>query len=268
MPVYHRDDAALFARAVESVYANSLPPDEFVLVIDGPVPEAIGDVVGAAQRVHGIRVAQLERNVGLARALNEGLKLVRTEWIARADADDLNVPDRFEKQAAATVTRPLDLLGGAIEEVDREGALLAIRDVPLAPDDIRRRLALRNPFNHMTVAYRTQLARRVGGYPEIDLKEDYGLWAAMLAAGARCANLADVLVRATTGRDMYRRRGGLRHARSEWHMQLHMCRLGQKRLPAALAHGTMRAAVAMLPVSARARLYERLLRTRPPAHGS
>jgi hypothetical protein len=48
-------------------------------------------------------------------------------------------------------------------------------------------------------------------------------------------------------------------------MQLHMCRLGHKRLPAALVHGTIRAAVAMLPVTVRAKLYERLLRTRPAA---
>jgi glycosyltransferase involved in cell wall biosynthesis len=262
MAVYRRDDPRLFERAVESVLANTLQPDDFVLVVDGPVPDTIEHVLRRLEHRGVLRTHRLPGNVGLARALNAGLEHVGTEWVARADADDINLPDRFERQALAIAASGgrLDLVGGAIIEVDRTGEPLAVREVPASEEDIARRMRTRNPFNHMTVAYRTAMVKRVGGYPVIDLKEDYALWAAMLASGARCANLADVLVHATTGREMYRRRGGLRHARSEVGLQVHLHRHGHKGLLSAVGCGTARAAVSCLPAGARGWMYERLLR--------
>jgi hypothetical protein len=114
----------------------------------------------------------------------------------------------------------------------------------------------------MTVVFRAAAVREAGGYPHIHLKEDYGLWAALIARGARCRNLADVLVRATTDRAMYRRRGGLRYARSEWHLQLHLLRHRRTGLASALVYGALRASVACLPAGLRRSIYENLLRTR------
>lgn len=262
MAVYGRDDPRLFARAVDSVFANTLRPDDFVLVADGPVSDALEHVISRSECRHGVRAIRLHANVGLARALNRGLDLVTTEWIARADADDLNLPERFEKQANALLESggKLDLIGGAILEVDRSGAPIAVRDVPCSGEAIARRLRTRNPFNHMTVAYRTSLVRSVGGYPNIHLKEDYALWAALIAAGARCANLPDTLVRATAGREMYRRRGGLRYARSEIALQAHLRRLRRKGLASAVGCGAARGAVSCLPPAMRGWAYEKLLR--------
>jgi len=266
MSVYRGSDAELFERAVESVYLNSVLPDDFVLVVDGPISPALERVIHRCTNARAIRTVRLPENVGLANALSHGLRLVRTTWVVRADADDLNMPHRFERQAEAVKRTPsqVDLIGGAIVEVDKTGAALAVRDVPLAHEAIVGRLQTRNPFNHMTVAFRTASVLEAGGYPNIVLKEDYGLWATMIARGARCANLGDVLVTATTGRDMYRRRGGFRHARSEWDLQVHLYRLGHKSFAAAVAHGLLRAAVAFLPARLRGWLYERHLRQQPP----
>lgn len=264
MAVYGRDDPALFQRAVDSVVANSVRPDDFVLVLDGPVPDPLGDRIADFQRRRVLRAIALERNQGLARALNRGLAEVRTEWVLRADADDLNLPDRFEAQARAIQDAggELDLVGGAITEVDRDGTPIAVRDVPTSETAIIRRVRWRNPFNHMTVAFRTSLARQAGGYPEIFLKEDYAFWATLLALGARCRNLDRVLVHATTGREMYQRRGGLRHAASEWSLQLHLHALGHKTLPSAVATGLFRAGGSCLPSRMRGWLYQRALRSR------
>jgi glycosyltransferase involved in cell wall biosynthesis len=266
MAVYGRDDPELFRRAVESVYQNTIRPDDFVLVVDGPVPAPIDHLIEHFSARHGMRTLRLLSNVGLAKALNQGLALVRTDWVTRADADDVNLPDRFAKQAHAIrrIANQVDLLGGAIVEVDRQDVPLATRHVPLEHRDIVRRLATRNPFNHMAVAYRTKTAVAAGGYPDIHLKEDYGLWASMIAGGAQCLNLEDILVKATTGRDMYRRRGGVRYARSELDLQLHLHRLGHKGLPSALAYGCVRASVSLLPPGLRAWIYENLLRKAPP----
>jgi glycosyltransferase involved in cell wall biosynthesis len=265
MAVYGRDDPSLFEMAIDSVFRNTLVPNAFVLVVDGPTPPGLGRTIRRAAERHGVCTLHLEENVGLAAALNHGLALVQTEWVARADADDFNMPYRFELQAQTLrrATHSLDLIGGAIVEVDRRGVPLACRDAPLNHDGIVQRLQTRNPFNHMTVAFRTAAVLKAGGYPPIYLKEDWGLWAAMIAQGARCANVSDVLVRATAGREMYRRRGGIRVARSEWALQQQLLRHGYKTRPLALLHGGARAAVALLPATARAWIYRLFLRRRP-----
>lgn len=93
-------------------------------------------------------------------------------------------------------------------EVDRTGRPIAIRKVPSTEKEIRKFICHRNPFNHMTVAFRRSIVSDLGGYPDIFLKEDYALWACMLSRGVKMTNLEYILVNATAGSEMYRRRGG------------------------------------------------------------
>ncbi len=263
MAVYGGDDAALFERAVRSVFDNTLRPDAFVLVVDGPIPVLLAATVLRLEAEFKLDVEHLEKNVGLACGLNAGLRRIQTEWVVRADADDFNIPERFEKQAyVASSQNPPDLFGSAILEVERDGQALALRHPPLKHEDIVRYAQRRNPFNHMTVAYRREIACRCGGYPLIHQKEDYGLWALMLKEGARTANLAEILVHATAGRDMYRRRGGLRYALAEINLQQHLVHCNLKGKFLAILHGVLRGSVFLLPANLRGVVYERFLRNR------
>jgi len=63
---------------------------------------------------------------------------------------------------------------------------------------------------------RTQPLLACGGYPDLPLKEDYGLWLRLIGAGVRFANTGEVLVRARLGETFYRRRAGLWNLASEW----------------------------------------------------
>lgn len=264
MAVYGRDDAELFERALDSVWHNTLTPDQFVLVVDGPVPPALDALITAQAQRPQVQVLRLAQNQGLAKALNAGLACVRQDWTVRADADDRNGPERFARLAAEVRRDPqLDMLGSAIQEVDREQRPLALRRTPLTHDEIIRWLPYRNPFNHMAVAYRTAAVRDAGGYPAVHLKEDYALWCLLATRGAHFGNLDEVLVQATAGLEMYRRRGGWRYIRSEAQMQRLMVSLGLKGCALALAHGLARSAVFALPAAARGKVYRRLLRSSP-----
>lgn len=264
MAVYRADAPDLFQKAVESVYANSLHPDQFVLAVDGPVPDPLRETIDRLAAKHGIEVLWLPENRGLAHALNEGLKQVTTTWVARADADDLNLPHRFEAQARALQQAPeTDLFGSAILEVEPDGTPVAVRRLPTDHDRIRRYILSRSPFNHMTVVYRLQSVRQAGGYPAIHLKEDYGLWCRMAAQGARMANLPEILVHATAGRAMYRRRGGWKYAKAEVDMQTFLVDLKLKSRARALADGLLRSTIYLLPSTWRGWIYEKILRSSP-----
>lgn len=267
MAVYHKDDPDQFDRALASVFANSLAPDAVLIVADGPLTEALDAVLARHQAQEPtLKLHRLARNKGLAMALNEGLERIETEWVARADSDDLNRPDRFAKQATALAAADgtLDLLGCAVQEIDPDGTPLAVRRTVSGHDTIRRFAARRNPFNHMTVWYRAALARQVGGYPNIHLKEDYALWASMMRAGARCENLPEVLVDAVTGEEMYRRRGGLKYAVAEIRLQRHLRSVGLKSAVQATFDGLARAAVFLMPAALRAFIYKHALRESAP----
>jgi len=223
MAVYKGDDVDLFERALQSVFDNTLQPDEFILVVDGPIPKALNLIIQLYQEKFNTQVIYLPVNKGLSHALNAGLAKVRTDWVVRADADDINLPDRFMLLAnVASGTEAPDLIGGAINEIDRNGNILTTRRTPLSHFEIVQFAKYRNPFNHMSVAYSRKLALQCGGYPHIYLREDYALWANMLSKGAKTLNLPDVLIHATAGHDLNLRRGGWRYAWAELELQRHL----------------------------------------------
>jgi glycosyltransferase involved in cell wall biosynthesis len=263
MSVYMNDDVNLFKNAVESVFENTLLPDKFVLVVDGPVPDKLENSIKIFEKRYSMHVLRLHKNVGLAFALNEGLKIVETSWVARADADDLNMPFRFLLQATAIHKsgNSLDIVGGAIQEVESTGKNLRVRRTVEKHEEIIAFAAYRNPFNHMTVVFRTDFVKKIGGYPNIYLKEDYALWATMLSSGAKALNLNDVLVIANAGEGLYRRRGGLRYSFSEIKLQKHLVRLGLKNITSAIVHCFVRVGVFLMPAQIRGWIYEKILRS-------
>lgn len=262
MALYDGDKPELFARAIHSVFSNTLLPDNFIVVVDGPINERLKSAVYKIQSQYPlIQFVFLPNNQGLAYALNIGLGLIKTAWVARADADDINLPDRFAIQANAIASNPqTQLLGGAILEVDQNSCPLAIREMPCSEGLIREFAKRRNPFNHMSVVYRADSVRACGGYPNVFLKEDYGLWCLLLARNAHVMNINDILVHASAGIEMFKRRGGLRYAKSEWAMQKLLVQCGLKGYLGAFFDGCIRVTFFLIPSSVRGFFYLRFLR--------
>lgn len=233
LPVYAGDRAEHFARAVRSVARDQTRrPDRVVIVCDGPVGAPLERILrDCAERrrsdlLAGVpaRLVRLPRNRGLARALDVGLSHCDTDIVARADADDISLPQRFARQVPP-VEDGLDLVGCAIQEFeDDESRPGLVRRMPTGAAEIRRIARFRDPFNHPSVVYRAAAVRRAGGYQELARMEDYWLFARMLAAGARVANLAEPLVLYRVGAGAYDRRGGAAMLRSEVVLQWRMVR--------------------------------------------
>lgn len=267
MAVYHNDDIELFNLAVQSVFANTLLPYCCLIVVDGPVPEALDSAISSLEKAYGpqIQFLRLSKNIGLAKALNVGIAEIQAEWIVRADADDINLPNRFLELAKAIQENPkVDLLGSNILEVDKQGSSVGIREVPTSEVDIRQFAKSRNPFNHMTVAYRRSAVLECGGYPDVYLREDYALWCQFLARQKKVLNISKVLVHATAGKEMYARRGGWRYAKAEWEMQKLLVDSGLKGIGHGLLDGLLRSTIFVMPAWLRGYVYTRLLRKAAP----
>jgi len=91
------------------------------------------------------------------------------------DADDVSLPNRFEKQIVFLKTNPgIDVVGSWVGEfVENPEVFIAVRATPEQSQDIRRFARFRNPVNHPTVVFRKEIVLRAGGYRSFDRFEDY-----------------------------------------------------------------------------------------------
>lgn len=97
MSVYYKEDP-VFYDAVNSVFENTIPPDDVVIVVDGPIPEGITDVILALREKYELNIVYLSENVGLGRALNIGINYCKYNIIMRMDTDDYCINTRFQEQ--------------------------------------------------------------------------------------------------------------------------------------------------------------------------
>ncbi len=261
LAVYKNDDPSLFKKAISTIFSNTLLPHELIVVGDGELTSDQLEIISDFSEKFPVMFLQLPSNVGLAKALNEGLKKIKTKYTIRADADDFNYPNRFEI-LVDQLSRGYDVVGSAMREVDKNGREVAFRYCPLNQLEIRSFARKRNPFNHMTVGYRTDVILSVGGYPPLYLKEDYALWAKLLAIECKVCNLNMVLVDATAGLEMFKRRGGVRYAWAEINLQRHLVKCRLKSPVNALVDGVLRSSIFLAPNSLRQFFYLNFLRAR------
>src|SRR4051812_4354857 len=106
LPVYDGDDAPHLEAALASIAANSVRPSLILVCEDGVLRADLAAVIDRHASSLPIRRVRNPRPRGLHHNLNNALPLVETEWFARADADDLNSPDRFETQLQALSNAP------------------------------------------------------------------------------------------------------------------------------------------------------------------
>ncbi len=262
MSVYKKDDAFCLKEALESVFAQTCPPAEVVLVSDGPLTPQLDTVLDSYK--DKCKIIRLPQNMGLGTALQTGLKECSHPLTARMDSDDICQPDRFELQLAAfEKDKNLSICGGAIEEIDfKTKETIALRRLPQTDAEIKRFLKLRCPFNHMTVMFKKADILSCGGYEAKFLMEDYSLWVHCAAKGLKMYNLPQVLVRARMDAKSYQRRGSYKYFKSNKALQDEMLALGVISLPTYLFNLFIRFAVqVILPNSLRSLFYKKALRS-------
>ncbi len=260
LPVYRRDSPEYLRRAFRSsVQDQTLPPSEVVLVRDGPVPDELADVLRELVATSPVpaRLVELDENRGLAYALEAGLEACAHDVIARMDADDVSLSERFQRQLAK-IDEGFDIVGAGMYEFVDEGGEIVGQRVPIAGgEELIRYARFHDPFSHPTVVYRRSAVRSAGGYQDLGLMEDYWLFARMIQAGARGANLPEPLLMYRVGAGAYKRRGGLAQLRSELALQRSFLAVGFTKPWQAARNVVVRGAYRLFPEALRRSIYRR-----------
>jgi Glycosyl transferase family 2 len=203
VPAY--DAACVIGASLASVAAQTLRPDEVIVVDDGS-----GDGTAAvAERwceVLPLRVVRLDENVGRGRgaggARAAGIEQSRGDLIALLDADDVWLPDHLATMRDVHARR--DGLVTANYYLWVPGSALAARPaselVPVPPDDRQRLRLLDENFVFVATLFSRSLYERAGGFRNIRC-EDWDLWIRMVRCGARVSMPSHVtaLYRQTAG---------------------------------------------------------------------
>lgn len=214
MSVYYKENAEYLRASMNSIWKQTIKTDDFVLVCDGPLTEALDLVIEAMETRYPevLHVIRLAKNTGLGNALNIGIKYCKHELIARMDSDDISIPERCEMQLKRFSENPeISICSGTVVEfTDTIDNVTGKRELPELDPDIKIFSRKRNPFNHPAVMFKKSIVECVGGYKEtFHLFEDYYLWIRMLQAGAVGNNIKETILYMRTPLELYERRGGV-----------------------------------------------------------
>lgn len=184
------------AEAAESILAQTFRDFELLIIDDGSTDDSLSILKSLADKDSRIRLVS-RPNTGLARALNEAIDLAKGEFLARMDADDIAMPDRFEKQIAYLRSHPNCVaVGSRAMNIDPYGMTLLPRDVKLTHEEIDAELmqGKGGAMIHPSVMMRRDAVIAAGKYRhEYNTLEDLDLFL-RLAERGELANLADTLL--------------------------------------------------------------------------
>jgi glycosyltransferase involved in cell wall biosynthesis len=259
MAIYSGDRADFFEEAFTStVVDQQVRPSEVVLVQDGPISaELVASVAHTiASSPIPVNLVVVEKNAGLAAALTTGLEHCAFDVVARMDADDISMPDRFAKQLPL-IDKGYDLVGTGMYEFEAEG-ILGTR-IPPTGAAIAGYAAFHDPFNHPTVVYRRSAVLAAGAYQDLPLMEDYWLFVRMINTGARVENIPEPLLKYRVDSGAYNRRGGSALFRSELTLQRAMRSAGYTTRAQYLRNLAVRGGYRFVPVPIRRVAYRLLI---------
>lgn len=209
MSIYYKENPIFLSEALESVFSQTIKPDEVVLVEDGKLTDELDSVINDfSKKYSSLRIIKFDNNRGLGEALNDGLKECKNELVFRMDTDDICRNDRFEIQLKYMEENPsVDVVGSNIFEFKNNiNENMRKKNMP-SESEINTYIKKRNPINHMTVCFKKSAVIECGGYKPMLYLEDYFLWVRMIEKGKKLSNIPDELVFARIGNGFEKRRG-------------------------------------------------------------
>lgn len=184
LPVYN--GARYLDEAIESVLLQDYRDLELLIIDDASTDGTQEILTRWAASDPRIRLLRNEQNSGISRSLNVGLAAARGSYIARQDADDVSLQGRFRRQVVVLDARPeVVLVSTNYVFMDAQGRIQGQTSVANPPGVVRWRMLFSNAIGgHSQVMFRSDVARRIGGYDVgAPWSEDYDLWTRLLEHG-------------------------------------------------------------------------------------
>ena len=267
MSVYFKDNPDWLKYSLDCMLNQTIFPDEFVIVEDGPLTNELENVIQEYYKKYKkykklFNIIKLEKNMGLGPALKIGVENCKNEWIARMDSDDYSPEDRIAKQFGVIENHPeIGIVGSNADEFSEEITNVLARVIlPETNEEIIKFSKKRCPYRHSGIMYKKSEILRAGNYQECYLCEDYDLYARMELAGTKGYNIQEPLLYVRVSPEFYGRRGGIKYLKSMLKFKKRLYKCGffttKQYIVTSLAH----IVVCLIPNRLRELIYKKLLR--------
>lgn len=217
MSIYKNDVIQYVKPAVESILGQTYKDFDFYIQYDGPIRSEVDEYLSSLKDKR-VKIQKRIENKGLAQSLNDLFSVVMPlgyEYIARMDADDISMPDRFEKQLAYLHSRPdVECLGTWAIEINSKGKEYYRKQMPETHEECNKMFRKRDCMIHPTVMYRRSYIEKAGLYAlDTYFGEDTMMWAQGFKAGCIFANVPEYLLQFRLDDNFFERRRGWKHAK-------------------------------------------------------
>ncbi|BBB32728.1 glycosyl transferase family 2 [Thermotomaculum hydrothermale] len=228
LPVKNQQD--YIEKAIDSVYSQTHNDFELIVIDDGSTDET-SYILEKLKKKYGFKLLTHKKNLGIVKALNNGLDKASGNYIARMDGDDIMLPERLEKQIEFLNKNPeLDLIGTQVEifkeyekppvycgcrikslDIDFSTALKNIQKEKeltegvkiyqkwnnslIAHEQMLENLYIDCPIVHPTFFAKKEFFEKLGGYAETEFAEDYDLVFRAVYSGFKLGKVPEILLK-------------------------------------------------------------------------
>ena len=183
--------------AIESILNQTFLDFEFIILDDYSTDNSYEIINEYAKRDTRILVLRNEKNLGIAESRTKCIKLAKGKYIAIADADDISIPTRLEKQLKYLEEyKEYGVVGGFLELFDsKTGKIIGLRKYYKDDAKLRKRIFIYSPVAQPASMVKKEVFDNIGFYnPEYPPAEDLDLWF-RLGTKYKFANIQEVLIK-------------------------------------------------------------------------
>lgn len=187
--------------AITSVLEQNFRNFEFIIIDDGS-KDGTSSILQRYAKLDKRICVHSQKNLGLIPSLNKGCRLAQGKYVARMDADDINLPERLIKQVHHMEAHSeIGVLGTWVEYIDESGKTYGQWRMPTQPALVGWSLLFGTCLAHPTVIMRSDVLESLHYYRLEALHvEDYDLWT-RASFSTKLANLPEVLLKRRTRED-------------------------------------------------------------------
>jgi len=187
MPVFNGE--VYLKEAIESILHQTFTNFEFIIINDGST-DRTEDII-LSYKDKRIKYIKNKENLKIVRTLNKGIAVSKGAYIARMDADDISMPDRFARQVDYMESFPkIDVCGCYTKVI---GGIPYCQKFPIDSDSIKAALIFYTSLPHPALMIRSTFFKNKKYDEGFQNAEDYRLWSLGIK-DSHYHNIPDVLL--------------------------------------------------------------------------
>lgn len=175
LPVYNSEE--YINESITSILNQTYENFELIIIDDGSTDNSKEICKNLSKKDN--RIIFLDNDhVGLTKSLNKALEIAKGKYVARQDADDVSLPNRFERQIKWFLKDKRRVLCGTnCKILTQNNKYKNNRSLKFTSNGIRKKLQYSNCFVHSSTMFLRESAQKLGNYDEnLKFAQDYDLW--------------------------------------------------------------------------------------------